>query len=218
MAKPWDKTKQKRESETQRLRSLHRYLIVCEDEKSSCYYLKSFPHDPSIVQIVTEGGAGNTISVVEKGIELKTRAQKGKVPYVQTYCVIDRDEHPVNRYRKAFTEAQKHNDLRVIWANEAFELWYLLHFIYNDAAIERHDLIRKLSKHLPESYDKADDKISDKLAARKATAHHNACRLEKANSGEKFPAMVNPSTNIHHLIKVLEQLADLNTGEDAPIC
>jgi hypothetical protein len=188
MAKPWDKTKQKRERETQRLRSLHRYLIVCEDEKSSCFYLQSFPHDPKIVQIVTEGSAGNTISVVDKGIELKTRAQKDKVPYVQTYCVIDRDEHPVDRYRKAFEEARKHNDLRVIWANEAFELWYLLHFAYNDAAIDRHDLNRKLSKHLGESYDKADDQVFEKLAARKDAAHHNACRLEKVNSGEKSEA------------------------------
>lgn len=34
------------------------------------------------------------------------------------------------------------------WSNEAFELWYLLHFVYLDSAISRADYITKLENEI----------------------------------------------------------------------
>ena len=41
-----------------------------------------------------------------------------------------------NLVNKAINDATA-NDLKVAWSNEAFELWYLLHFIFLDTAITR---------------------------------------------------------------------------------
>ena len=66
MAKRWDKANHRRKS----TRSLFRYLIVGEDSKSSLDYLLAFEIPKDFAEIVPEGGAGNTVSVVERGIEL----------------------------------------------------------------------------------------------------------------------------------------------------
>ena len=76
MAKPWDKVKRKRGRKVRRLRSLHRYLIVCEDEKSSRLYLQSFPYDRNLIEVKPHGGCGETLSVVETGIAMKEQAKK----------------------------------------------------------------------------------------------------------------------------------------------
>ena len=209
MSKSWNKRAEKKAREEQRLRSLRRYLIVGEDAKSSLLYLKKFPYDRALVQIESHGGCGETLSVVNRGIALRQEAIKAKTPFVETFCVIDRDEHPEERYRKAFEVAQQLNDLHVIWANEAFELWYLLHFQYLDAGLHRDHLNERLAERLESTYDKADDTIYDRLLSRQSVAIKNAERLEKYNAASAAPWFDNPSTNIHDLVRLLNQLAEL---------
>lgn len=108
-----------------KLRPRRRFLIVSEDSKSSLDYFKCFPVDKRLVEIVPEGGAGNTQSVVQRGIDLKKEAIAEDRPFAHIYCVFDKDDWDLNRYQAAFDKAQKHNDLTAIWANECFELWYL---------------------------------------------------------------------------------------------
>ncbi|MBK1835062.1 RloB family protein [Roseibacillus ishigakijimensis] len=207
--KSWERTRDKRS----RKQNLRRFLIVCEDEKSSRLYLQKFPFDRKLVEIETVGGCGNTISVVERGLELKDRAQKKKQPYVHVYCVIDRDEHPLDRYRAAFSKGYKHNDVSIIWANEAFELWYLLHYDYLDTPTHRDDLARRFAEKMGRSYDKADDSIFEELESKLSTAFQNAERLEKQLSGEREPQMANPSTNIHDLVKRLLDIGNISQDD-----
>lgn len=200
MAKRWEsKSERKKES-----RSRRRYLIVCEDSKSSLDYLKAFEIPPDFAEIVTEGGAGNTVSVVEKGIEKKEEAEHAGNPYAHIWCVFDRDEHPLDRYRRAFQLAQKHNDLSVVWANESFELWYLLHFCYRDTAIGRAEINREISKpdRLNRKYEKFDKAMFESLKDRTQTAIRNAERLSTFNRSQ----FDNPSTNVHTLVRELAQL------------
>jgi len=70
--KPWERTQGKRP----RKKSLKRFLSVCEDEKSGHDYLKSFPYDREKFEFVTEGGCGNTISVIERGLTLREEATR----------------------------------------------------------------------------------------------------------------------------------------------
>lgn len=42
----------------------------------------------------------------------------------------------------------KKNGIRSAWSNEAFELWYYLHFQYLDTAIDRRDYIAKLENEI----------------------------------------------------------------------
>jgi hypothetical protein len=98
MAKPWDKPTTRREP----LRPRQRHLIVSEDAKSGLDYLRAFEMPTSLVEIETQGGAGNTVSVVERALELRDVALRAKRPFAHVWCVIDRDEHPLDRYNRAF--------------------------------------------------------------------------------------------------------------------
>jgi hypothetical protein len=104
---------------------------VCEDEKSSRDYFQAFPVDRSRTEIVALGTGLNTLGLVEHAIGLRNRADGSGTPYASVWCVFDRDSFAEDNYRKAFALARE-NGMRVAWANEAFELWYLLHFNYHD--------------------------------------------------------------------------------------
>jgi hypothetical protein len=200
MSKPWGIRLERRGE----IRKLRRYLIVSEDAKSGLDYLLSFKVPSKIVQIESEGGAGNTISVVERALKLREQAIRSKSPYVQVWCVIDRDEHPLERYRSAFRLAKDYPDVTVIWANECFEIWYLMHFCYRDTSIGRGALRKELEKpaYLNRPYDKADSEVFELLRDRRDAAIKNARRLSQSNRSNE----VNPSTNLHELVETLLRL------------
>lgn len=151
----------------------------------------------------------NTDSLVEAAIDAINKALRKKTPYSEVWCVFDRDSFPMKNYARAFDLALKHN-LRTAWTNEAFELWYLLHFDYIDSAISRKDYAKKLSDRGLE-YDKADRGVYEKVRENQQTAIRNAKRLERYwnDRGCRFPERENPSTNVHRLVEFLNDLADL---------
>lgn len=153
------------------------------------------------------GGAGNTISVVERGIELSTRAKRERRPYIHTWCVFDRDEHPTGRFNDAIQRANATEGLTAIWSNEAFELWYLLHFGYVDASLRRDEINRKLSRHLGCSYEKDDQTIFEKLALRPSLLEDALRNAEKLMSDNRSP-LRNPSLKIHLLIRRLLKIKE----------
>ena len=183
-------------------------MIVSEDSRSSLDYLCSFPFNPKIVEIITEGGAGNTVGVVDKGIELKEAAQKDSNPFIHVYCVFDKDDWNSNRYEAAFAKANRHNDLTAIWANECFELWYLLHFEYRNTSIARNELCKLLEDRLGTKYRKTDESIYKLLLEKQEDAIKYAGRLlsEAQKDNQMFPWRKNPSTNVHMLVQKLNSL------------
>lgn len=195
-------------------RSRRRYLIVSEDSKSSLDYLTSFPVDTKLIHIVPEGGAGNTVDVVKRGIAMQQAAIKKGEPFIHVYCVFDKDDWPMDRYQNAFAEARKQNDITAIWANECFELWYLLHFSYHNSGIARDKIYTKLKapNRLAKAYDKGDETIYERLLDRRDTALSNADRLLKAAQNEcpQGPWTINPSTNAQEIVRKLIQLGELS--------
>jgi hypothetical protein len=59
--------------------------------------------------------------------------------------VFDKDDF--NDFNEAFQPASRIG-FYVAWTNEASELWYLLHFVYLDAAISRAGYITKLENEI----------------------------------------------------------------------
>ena len=139
---------------------------------------------------------------------LKEKAMQTGRPYHVVWCVFDRDSFPLRNFDRAFQLADA-NGIEVAWANEAFELWYLLHFNYHDTGISRHDYKTKLKPHL--DYDKADKTVYHKVKPHQETALRNARRLEQHwnELGEEHPERQNPSTSVHKLVEFLNELAEL---------
>jgi hypothetical protein len=209
MAKPWEK----KNTQPKQVRQLQRHLIVCEDEKSAVYYLRAFEILANYVEVVVEGGAGNTISVVEKALSLRDKALNKRTPYAEVWCVFDRDSFPAGNFNRAFdlAKAEHNHNVHIIWANECFELWYLLHFEYHDVGIGRDDLFKKLSgsTRLGKDYDKSDKGVFHLLKDKIEIAKRNSKRLLASYGKALNPERDNPSTNIHELITTLQKLADL---------
>ncbi len=196
------------------MRKIQRHLIVCEDSKSGADYLRSFKVPADFVEVVVEGGAGNTDGVVTKALELRNAAIKAKHPYARVWCVFDRDSFPAKSFNRAFhlASGKDTENVEIIWSNECFEIWYLLHFELRTTGIDRKNLRKEISKatRLGKKYEKGDTSVFDLLKDKTDTAIKNAKTL-LASYGDKLkPERDNPSTNVHQLIIVLRELKNLN--------
>lgn len=176
-----------------------RILIVCEGEKTEPLYFQGF----RLSNVVAEGFGANCDSLVEIAIDLKRKAIKDKEPYDQIWCVFDRDSCPPQNFNRAFELASSHQ-IQIAYTNEAFELWYLLHFDYHDSALSRKQYGRKLSKALKFKYQKKNPQMFDLLYTRLPTAIRNAKRLMN-NYNTINPECDNPSTNVHTLVEILNK-------------
>jgi len=175
------------------------FLIVCEGEKTEPNYFKSFRLPTTTVkQILAEGKGYNTISLVQAVVEMKKKNH-----YDHVWCVFDKDDFSVCDFNAALELAAR-NRIDVAYSNEAFELWYLLHYSYFNTGISRSDYIQKLDKFLEFKYEKNANYMYDVLKDKQYQAIQNAERLLGAYP-IKDPAVNNPSTTVHRLVEALNE-------------
>ena len=179
-------------------------LIVCEGSKTEPNYFKCF-RAPT-VRIKVLGLGDNTLSLVEKTIELK---DKGTYEYV--WCVFDRDSFPPGRFNAAITSARNHN-IYVAYSNESFELWFLLHFNFYDTAMARKDYKGFLTQNLGYEYEKKCEDMYEALKDNQSQAIKHAEKLMKSYKLHN-PESDNPSTTVHLLVRQLNALVNRSVDE-----
>lgn len=173
-----------------------RFLIVCEGEQTERNYFECFRVPKEIIDV--RGLGYNTVSLVEKAVELHNQEQ-----YDQVWCVFDRDSFPAQDFNEAILLAKRH-DIKVAYSNEAFEIWYLLHFNYHTTAITRNGCIDKLSKLLGKKYEKNQRNMYALLETMQASAIRNARKLLSQYT-PRNPEQDNPSTTVHELVEQLNR-------------
>ena len=131
--------------------------------------------------------------------------ERQKDDYDQVWCVFDRNSWPAQNFNSALVQARR-NKIRVAYSNEAFELWYLLHFHYYDTGIQRQQYIQILEGLLGHPYAKNSATTYDELRSRQEDALHNARSL-LAQYNPPDPANDNPSTTVHLLVEELLRFA-----------
>jgi hypothetical protein len=182
-----------RKIETRELRE--RFLIVCEGEKTEPRYFKSFRVPKDVVHVKPAVSAPTTL--VDTAKELYNKE------YTQVWCVFDRDDWTPQNFNHAIQVAEK-SGFKVAYSNEAFELWYVLHFEFMNTGIPRSDYIRKLDKLLGHKYEKNSSTIYEELENRQSTAIKNADNLLKQYE-QPNPEKDNPSTTVHKLVQELNK-------------
>jgi hypothetical protein len=175
-----------------------RFLIVCEGSKTEPNYFSSFRVSRDVVEVHGLGEDPSTL--VRSAQDLKN---KDGDDYDQIWCVFDRDSWPLENFNNAISSATSQG-FGVAYSNEAFELWYILHFEYLDTGIPRKDYIHKLSVLLGQKYQKNSETIYDELLARQPTAIRNAKKL-LTQYAPPDPANDNPSTTVHLLVQELNR-------------
>lgn len=222
-----EKEEHKRKRNTRSKRKY--FLIVCEGEKTEPNYFESLKADlPKGVltscRIDIEGTGRNTLSLVEESIRLKERLENETSLLIdKIWVVFDRDSFESDNFNEAI-ELCKNSGLEIgcAWTNEAFELWYLLHFHYYNTPINRKQyqkliegnlkpkvgLDYRYKKNSTEMYHILKENGSLELAIKFATKLENefAERFDFANH--------NPCTKVHHLVAELFGLEELLKAED----
>jgi len=180
------------------------FLIVCEGEKTEPNYFRSFPVDPTVIKLDIKGEGKNTKSLVEKAIEFKNDSESDETD--RFWCVFDRDKNPKNpndaQNFNAAINIANNNGLKVAYSNDAFELWYLLHFHYYNTQISRKDYPDMLTELLGHKYQKNSETIYEKLKDKQENAIKNAKRLLQEYDRPN-PETDNPSTTVHLLVEEL---------------
>lgn len=177
-----------------------RFLIVCEGSKTEPNYFRSFPVSKNVVEVDVHGLGEDPSKLVKSATDLKN---KDGDDYDQIWCVFDRDSWTLEKFNNAISSA-KSQGFSVAYSNEAFELWYILHFEYLNTGIPRKDYSPKLSLLLGKKYEKNSETIYDELLDKQPTAIRNAEKL-LTEYAPPDPANDNPSTTVHLLVQELNR-------------
>ncbi|MDD5373076.1 MAG: RloB family protein [Sulfurimonas sp.] len=212
-------------------------IIACEDSVSSPTYfrmileqlIKAKKITQDSIVIVPHDGATHPTGVLKNLKNYKNQYGKTYKEFDYKWIVIDRDVEKVNGgghtaqdFNNAIKNAKnRRKDLNVdvAYANDSFELWYLLHFEYRTTAIIRGEIVQQVINKLKEiephkfsslnrdnikqeNYSKL---MFETLHNKQAVAIDNATRLLNSYGENNNPEADNPSTTIHQLVILLNQ-------------
>lgn len=195
------------------------FLVVCEGKATEPNYFKSFPKQIGklIYQLEFGGGGINTLGVVEKAIQLRDASL---VKYDRVWAVFDKDSFPADRFNSAILKARG-NNINCAWSNEAFELWYLLHFQNRVTPMSRDEYKSELEKAINQMKGSKEKKFeylknSNEMYSileeygDQEQAIKWAKVIASTNLGENF-ASFNPQTMVFQLVEELNgQSEELN--------
>ncbi|REG98452.1 RloB family protein [Flavobacterium aquicola] len=166
-----ERTKEKKRTiETKEVRVY--FLIVCEGEKTEPNYFKSFKTNVKsyVYTIDAFGEASNTRDLVKRTIKARDKSSQ---KYDSVWVVFDKDSFSPNNFNGAI-ELAENNNIKAGWSNEAFELWYLLHFQYRNTHMSRNEYKSAIEVEV-------NAKISAQSKSKKAKAF-----VYKKNSAEMY--------------------------------
>jgi hypothetical protein len=123
-----------------------RFLIVCEGEKTEPFYFESLIENniSTVREVHIEGQGKSTVALVNETLMIKEDLErKNAMTFDRVWAVFDKDDF--EDFNKAIMTANK-KGVQTAWTNEAFELWYYLHFEFLDTGIGRSAYIEKLEE------------------------------------------------------------------------
>lgn len=192
------------------------FLLVCEGENTEPGYFEGFPVPTKMILI--EGGCGSRTALVDYALKLR---EDPKYAEREVWCIFDFDVKPDEAatqpadFNGAILKAEQ-NGLKTAWSNDAFELWFALHYQTLDASVTRHELYPILKKHWQlESFSKeaktkrfcqdhykrmgGTDSAAQRLAIKRAEALH------AAYNGRQDYAAHCPCTTVYQLVRELNE-------------
>jgi len=210
-----------RKTNIKKLRSF--ILIVCEGTKTEPNYFeaikKTFP--PKVLntyEIDIKGTGTSALKIVEIADKKRAKAARNNRIYDEVWTVFDRDSFPIVDFNNAIFKGIDIN-IYTAWSNEAFELWYILHFQFRNTGMSRTEYEKiiekemngafkkagiretfKYKKNSPEMYDLL-QKYGDESQAIKW-----AKKLDANFSGDTNYSSHNPCTKVYKLIEKLNEI------------
>ena len=191
---------------------LVRFLIVCEGTKTEPHYFEALIKNyiSTVREVTIEGEGRATVALVDRTLEIKQELErKNAMSFDRVWVVFDKDDF--DDFNDVIKKANKLG-FHSAWTNEAFELWYYLHFEYLDTGIGRADYIKKLEEAFKEKlgdshfeYKKGNPDIYSLLQqyGREDLAKRFAQQLRGLYTGTDYAAH-KPCTMVDKLVEELE--------------
>jgi hypothetical protein len=176
-----------------------RFLIICEGKRTEPNYFLKYRAPGLVIRV--EGKGCDPIGLVRKAKKLRDVEKKKLNDFDQVWCVFDRDENLPDQFNAALALADNYH-FKVAYSNQCFELWYLLHFQFQNTSLSRPDYITRLDRLLGHPYEKDSETIYSELYERRPDAIKNAARLLDKYE-PLLPEKNDPSTTVHHLVEQL---------------
>jgi len=187
------------------------YLIVCEGEKTEPNYFESIrkilPKE-MVTRVTIEGTGRNTLSLIDYAKqEIEKRKQAGGPPYYHIWLVFDRDSFDADDFDNAIRCIEQKSSAsetwNAAWSNEAFELWYILHYrTQTGGALSRKAYQDILESDMGRPYKKNALDMFDLIRDRTQQAIRRAETARKLLADQPFHNQ-NPATTVHRLVNQL---------------
>lgn len=186
------------------------HLIVTEGEKTEPLYFESlkaeinrnYPNRVGI-RICGVGQGYNTLTLLEYAV--KCAEQDGC--YKHVWVVYDKDDFPDSHFDETAVRCRKLSNEAVVyhalWSNECIELWFLLHFMYLQSDIPRHEYPKKLTEYFGSEYRKNRSDMYSLLKPHLEKAIKNAKKLELLHEGMP-PSRSAPGTTVYEIFEHLK--------------
>lgn len=181
------------------------FLIVCEGENTEPEYFNAFRLTSATVKAVGKGLG--TMSLVKEAIAIREEARRKGKNFDFCWLVFDKDDY--NDFDEAIAFARE-NGFKVSYSNQAFELWFLLHFKLYKGPLNRSRYASLLTKHLGMEYSMKSGfaaTLYNIIKPFQDSAIKNAQILMEETKDIK-PSMAESSTTVHELVMKLNEFVD----------
>lgn len=206
--KPWLKKVSTFKYSIETIEKKKRFLIVCEGQTEELYF-KSFPVLTADVKPIHQGCSKS--SLVECVADYLDDEN-----YDEIWCVFDMDFKPdVKGQYEDFDNAINNANAagyKCAYSNDAFELWFILHYQFIDQEQLRTFFFKTLSDYWDLNYEKNGKqrafalsiykRLLDDPKANQSFAIENATKLFESQQ-EKVYHLQNPVTTVYKLVKEL---------------
>lgn len=188
-------------------------LIVCEGEKTEPNYFEGAReyYELNTVNVEVRGDCdSDPMSIVSFAKQRYREERDAGDPFDKIYCVFDKDGHTTySRAIDALACATPKDTYFTINSVPSFEYWLLLHFVYSTRPYEAlpgkssgNQVLTELKTYIPD-YQKGSRTIFTDLIEQLERAKSYAKRALQESERNQTD---NPSTRVHELVEVLQNL------------
>lgn len=188
------------------------FLIICEGKNTEPEYFKSFPVVTATIETIGKGASKTAL--VRKAME---EARKTKYKGYEVWCVFDLDikydDATIKNDFDTAIDLAKQKGFQVAYSNDAFELWFVLHYKMIDTQLTRHQYYEMLREEWGFNYEKEGKEIAickknykrlQNFPASQEKAILRAEKLHRQFKDEKYCEQ-NPCTTVYALVRALNE-------------
>ncbi len=211
--KPWNRKKKASDHQSESRNMKKTILIVTEGQTEELYF-KSFPVITSFnVEAVNLEGQSK-LKLIELTEDI---TEKSHIEYDEIWCVFDMD---LNKGAKELSEFDNAIDqgqskgYKIAYSNDSFEVWFYLHYNYNDQENIRKYYYKELGKYWSMDYEREGKKrtfcqkiyeiLEEDSNASQEKAIKWACKLHTSQKNLVYHQQ-NPVTTVYQLVELLNE-------------